>query len=78
MEWRGIWIDEPLVSNWQKIDVVFEIILKEGLNLNSKIEEVRIKSDNFYYVKDEIQNLEFYISLDDKIHLTSFVRLKVI
>jgi adenine-specific DNA-methyltransferase len=109
LEWLGIWIDEPLVSNWQKIDVVFEIILKEGLNLNSKIEEVRIKNNNFYYVKDTEQNLDFYISLedkinneaieeirttkyknkmfvfldkaltdDDKINLTSFVRLKVI
>lgn len=109
LEWLGIWIDEPLVSNWQKIDVVFEIILKEGLNLNSKIEEVRIKNNNFYYVKDVEQNLDFFISLegkidketieeiripnyknklfvfldkaltdDDKINLTSFVRLKVI
>jgi adenine-specific DNA-methyltransferase len=109
LEWLGIWIDEPLVSNWQKIDVIFEIILKEGLNLNSKVEEVRIKNNNFYYVKDAEQNLDFYISLedkinngaieeirttkyknkmfvfldkaltdDDKINLTSFVRLKVI
>ena len=109
LEWLGIWIDEPLVSNWQKIDTVFEIILKEGLNLNSKIEEVRIKNNNFYYVKDAEQNLDFFISLedkidketieeirtpsyknklfvfldkaltdDDKINLTSFVRLKVI
>lgn len=89
--------------------MVFEIILKEGLNLNSKVEEVRIKNNNFYYVKDAEQNLDFYISLedkidneaieeirttkyknkmfvfldkaltdDDKINLTSFVRLKVI
>lgn len=109
LEWLGIWIDEPLVSNWQKIDVVYEIILKEGLNLNSKIEKVRIKNNNFYYVKDAGKSLDFYISLDekidnetieeirttkyknkmfvfldkaltddDKINLTSFVRLKVI
>jgi len=109
LEWLGIWIDEPLVGGWQKIDVIYEIILKEGLNLNSKIEEVRIKNNNFYYVKDAEQNLDFYISLedkinneaieeirttkyknkmfvfldkaltdDDKINLTSFVRLKVI
>jgi len=68
LEWLGIWIDEPLVGGWQKIDVVFEIILKEGLNLNSKIEEVRIKNNNFYYVKDAEQNLDFYISLEDKIN----------
>lgn len=38
LEWLGVWIDEPLVGGWQKIDVIYEIILKEGLNLNSKIE----------------------------------------
>jgi len=41
-------------------------MLKEGLNLNSKIEKVKIKNDEFYYVKDEGQNLEFFISLKDK------------
>jgi len=67
LEWLGMYIDEPLAPGWKEIDVVYEIILKEGLNLNSKIEEVKIKSNNFYYVKDEEQNLEFYVYLDEKI-----------
>ena len=41
-------------------------MLKEGLNLNSKIEKIKIKDDEFYYVKDEVQGLDFYISLKDK------------
>jgi adenine-specific DNA-methyltransferase len=67
LDWLGVWIDQPLVHGWRSIDVVFEVILKEGLNLNSKIKEVKIKNNNFYYVQDVEQVLDFYISLDEKI-----------
>ena len=66
LEWLGLWINEPLVSGWKEIDVIYEVMLKEGLNLNSKIEKIKIKDNEFYYVKDEEQNLDFYISLEDK------------
>jgi adenine specific DNA methylase Mod len=66
LEWLGVFVDQPLVSGWKKIDVIYEVMLKEGLNLNSKIEKVKIKEDEFYYVKDEGQNLDFYISFKDK------------
>lgn len=67
LEWLGIWINEPLVKNWKPVDVVYEIILKEGLNLNSKIEKVKIESNEFHHVVDEKQGMEFYVSLEDKI-----------
>lgn len=67
LEWLGMWVNEPLVRGWEKDDVIYEVILKEGLNLNSKIEQIKIKENNFYYVKDTEQNLEFYINLEDKI-----------
>lgn len=67
LEWLGMFVDQPLISGWQKIDVIYEVMLKEGLNLNSKIERVKIKQNNFYYVKDKEQNLEFYSCLEDKI-----------
>jgi len=66
LEWLGMLVDQPLVSGWKEIDVIYEVMLKEGLNLNSKIEKVKIKDDEFYYVKDEEQNLDFYISFKDK------------
>ena len=66
LEWLGMWVDQPLVSGWKEIDVIYEVMLKEGLNLNSKIEKIKIKDSEFYYVKDEEQNLEFYISFADK------------
>ncbi len=66
LEWLGMWIDEPLVPGWKEEDVIYEVILKEGLSLNSKIEKIKIKDNDFYYVKDEEQNLDFYISFDEK------------
>jgi len=66
LEWLGMWVNEPLVPGWKEIDVIYEVMLKEGLNLNSKIEKIKIKDDEFYYVKDETQNLDFYISLKNK------------
>jgi adenine-specific DNA-methyltransferase len=66
LEWLSMFVDQPLVSGWKKIDVIYEVMLKEGLNLNSKIEQIKIKDDEFYYVRDEEQNLDFYISLQDK------------
>ena len=67
LEWLGMWVNEPLVGRWKKIDVVYEILLKEGLNLNSRIKEVKIKNNKFYYIQDEGQNLDFYICLEGKI-----------
>jgi len=109
LEYLGMWVDQPLVSGWKEIDVIYEVLLKEGLNLNSKIEKIKIKDNEFYYVKNEEQNLDFYISFqgafssdtieeirtpkykgkmfvfldkaltdNDKINLSTFVRLKVI
>jgi len=67
LDWLGLWINEPLVGEWRPIDIVYEIMLKEGFDLNSKIEETKIEDNNFYHVLDEKQELEFYLSLDEKI-----------
>jgi len=61
-----VFVNQPLVPRWEEIDVIYEVMLKEGLNLNLKIEKIKIKEDEFYYVKDEGQNLDFYISFKDK------------
>ncbi|MCD6371794.1 MAG: site-specific DNA-methyltransferase [Candidatus Aenigmarchaeota archaeon] len=67
LDWLGIWVNEPLVGDWKPIDIVYEVMLKEGLDLNSKIEEIKIMDNNFYHVVDEKQGLEFYISLDESV-----------
>ncbi|MEM2116096.1 MAG: site-specific DNA-methyltransferase, partial [Candidatus Woesearchaeota archaeon] len=67
LEWLGMYVEQPLILGWKEIDVIYEVMLKEGLNLNSKIEKVKLKNCEFYYVKDEEQNLDFYIYLKDEI-----------
>lgn len=67
LEWLGKWIDEPLVKEWKPIDVVYEVILKEGLDLNSRVEAVKIGNNHFFRVIDNAQNMEFYITIDEKI-----------
>lgn len=67
LDWLGLWINEPLVGDWKPIDIVYETMLKEGFDLNSKIEERKIKRNKFSHVIDEEQELEFYMSLDEKI-----------
>ncbi|MEM5777812.1 MAG: hypothetical protein QXJ06_05230, partial [Candidatus Aenigmatarchaeota archaeon] len=67
LEWLGMYVEQPLIPGWKEIDVIYEVMLKEGLNLNSKIEKVKIKNCEFYYIKDDEQNLDFYIYLKDKI-----------
>ena len=76
LEWLGVWINEPLVSEWEELDIVYEVLLKEGMSLNSQIEELRIKSNKFYHVLDKEQNLDFYISLDDKIESETIKELR--
>jgi adenine-specific DNA-methyltransferase len=66
LDWLGNMIDSPIVGSWEDEDIIYEVILKEGLNLNSKIEKIRIKDDDFYYVSDDEQKLDFYISLQNK------------
>lgn len=67
LEWLGMYVEQPLIPGWKEIDVIYEVMLKEGFELNSKIEKVKIKNCDFFYVKDEVQNLDFYIYLKDTV-----------
>ncbi len=52
----------PLINEHKNIDVIYECIIKEGFNLNSKIEQIDIKSNIINKVVDE--DLYFLICLD--------------
>ena len=55
--------DECLIKNYRQLDVVYEVILKEGYSLNSKIEEIKILDINVYKVVDNSKKC--YITFDD-------------
>ncbi len=63
----GLYVDQPTVATANTLDIVYEIILKNGFSLNSKIEELKLGSNNFYKVSDTENELEIHISLDAKI-----------
>ena len=57
--------EEPLVENYKDIDVIYEIIIKEGYALNSEITEISVKPNKIYKVSDD--EFFFYATLDENI-----------
>jgi len=56
---------DPLVDDWQPEDVIYEIALKEGYDLNCTIEQVG--TSQLYRVTDPDRDQSFTISLDDSL-----------
>lgn len=57
--------EDSLVEDYRDIDVLYEIIIKEGYSLNSKIEQKNLEQNTVYKV---IENGNyFYVVLDDKV-----------
>jgi adenine-specific DNA-methyltransferase len=56
---------KPLVDGYDDTDVIYEVIVKEGYGLNSRIEKVDVSTNNVYRVTDD--NSSFFITLDAKI-----------
>jgi len=54
-----------LLAKINDIDIVYENIIKEGLNLNAKIEEIKIGKSKAYKVTDAER--ELFICLDEKL-----------
>ena len=55
----------PLVNGYNDHNVIYECIIKEGLNLNAKIEKIDISGNTIYKASDG--NHSFHICLDEKI-----------
>ncbi|MGY5151902.1 MAG: site-specific DNA-methyltransferase [Candidatus Nitrosopumilus sp. bin_6a] len=65
--------EDPLIEKYKDIDVLYEIIIKEGYSLNSKIEEFSSKPNKIYKVSDD--EFFFYATLDKKIDEKSLKNL---
>ncbi len=61
--------NDPLVPGWQPLSVMYEVILKEGYSLTSRIEEVSKKdaANTVHRVTDDGRGQSFLICLDDHI-----------
>jgi adenine-specific DNA-methyltransferase len=67
--------EEPLIEKYSDNDVLYEIILKEGYSLNSKIEEFLNNPNKIYKVID--RDIFFYITLDQKLDQKSIEKLNL-
>lgn len=63
----------PLVNGYDDYNVIYECIIKEGLNLNAKIEKIDVSGNTIYKVSDE--NHSFHICLDEKIRQENLNKL---
>jgi adenine-specific DNA-methyltransferase len=67
---------EPLVRGWRLEDVIWEVAIKEGFSLASRVEkEANGKNGMIYLVTDPEKAQSFRICLDDKIKLASIKSL---
>jgi adenine-specific DNA-methyltransferase len=70
--------NDPLVDGWKLENVIYEVMLKQGYSLTSRIEQVtEIESATIYKVTDEDKRQHFYISLDNQFHFETARTLKL-
>ncbi len=67
--------ENPLIENYKIIDVIYEIIVKEGYSLNSKIEKFQTKPNQIYKITDD--EFFFYVTLDPKLDFESLKKLNL-
>ena len=67
--------ENPLIENYKDLDVIYEVIIKEGYSLNSKIEETNIKSNKIYKISDD--EFYFFICLDKQVKQANLESLKL-
>lgn len=67
-----------LVDGCRNIDVIYEVILKEGYDLNSRIERVEsVTGNTVFRITDPVRNQSFYLCLDEKVHLEALEPLSL-
>lgn len=67
-----------LVDGYRNIDVIYEVILKEGYDLNSQIEQVEnVTGNTVFRITDPVRNQFFYLCLDKQIHLEALEPLSL-
>ena len=67
--------EDPLIDNYNDVDVLYEIIIKEGYSLNSKIETLQEKPNKIYKVLDD--EFFFYVTLDKKLNEKSIKNMNL-
>ncbi len=69
--------ESSLIPNYKDINVIYEIIIKEGYSLNSKIKQISGISNIVYIIIDDSKQSQLYLSLDKKINSKIIDELKL-
>ncbi|MHC5597033.1 MAG: site-specific DNA-methyltransferase [Nostoc sp.] len=70
--------NDPLLDGWKPEDVIYEVLLKEGYCLTSRIDIVpEIEPATIWKVTDEDKGQHFYISLDNQFYFETARTLKL-
>lgn len=59
---------DPLVDGWKPEDVLWEVALKEGFSLSSRVDAVDVPSNQVWRITDEAAGRHLLICLDDDLH----------
>ncbi len=69
---------DSLVKDWKKENVVYEVAIKEGFGLNSKVDlEKKYKDNEIWRVTDPENGQDFLLCLDDKIKPSTVKNLDI-
>lgn len=68
---------DSLRPGWKAEDVIYEIALKEGYSLDISMEMVDLKSAKVFKVIDPDKQQHFYVTLDEKVHLSGLKPLNL-
>lgn len=75
IEQQKLFTESPLIDSYSEENVVYEILLKEGFNLNSKLEQKKIGELNCWTTTEEDRNL--IITFKKEINLKQVELLKL-
>ena len=68
---------DPFVPGWTELNVIWEVLIKEGFGLNSHIERVAVDGQSVSHVTDPDKGQSFTICLDEKISLDALKALNL-
>ena len=68
---------DSLVDGWKRENVIYEVMLKEGFGLTSKIEPEKYRDNEIWRVTDLDKGQSFLICLDDEISTSTIRHLEL-
>jgi len=70
--------NDPLADGWKPENVIYEVAIKEGLSLTSRIEKIAaVKSNKIFRVTDTEKGQSFRICLDDEVKTATVKELNL-